>query len=169
MKNLLLVLALVFVTIEQGEAHTSKQFLTVSKCNGCTVSESDRVSAAVIKVNETIAGACFRKEMVSMSLIQTEGRTPEQVVDHLASSQIQVETQKYWTIRRVLGYTLPNVNKIWLNSRYMMKWNVCDTASLLAHESSHKVGYSHDYKPTSRRPMSVPYSLNRAFEACCTK
>jgi hypothetical protein len=150
--------------------------LTVSKCLNCTGEEFARIKAAEVKVNEVVDSQCFRSKMESRKLIQTGGRTPAQVVDSLVSANIVIETEMYYTIKRVLGYTLDGVNKEWINRRYMMSWNVCDLASLLAHETSHKVGYTHDYYSTSRRPYSVPYSANWAFEepvlvfkACCQK
>lgn len=142
-------------------------FLVVGKCDNCSVAEFDHIKASVVKVNDVVSGQCFREKMLAMDLIQTEGRTPAQVVDSLKG--VKIDTEMYWTIKRVLGYTLPSAQKIWINRRYMLQWNHCDLGSLLAHESSHKVGYGHDYQSTSRRPKSVPYSINRAFDACCTK
>lgn len=161
------------IEVTVAQPHTAieqaSKFLMVSKCDNCTVAEFDRIKAAESKVNDVIIGSCFREKLTAMPLIQTEGRSPHQVVDHLAASRVKVDTEMYRTVKRVLGYTIPGIDKIWLNRNKMMKWGVCDTASLLAHEASHKAGYHHDYKATSRRPNSVPYSINRAFEACCTK
>lgn len=153
--------------INPVSAESPKTFLTVTKCNGCSVSEFDRIKASTAKLNEVIHSSCFRDELSNMKLIQTNGKTPAQVVESLTNAEIVIETQMYWTLNRVLGYTLPNVNKEWINRRYLMKWSVCDLGSLLAHETSHKVGYDHDYKTTKNRPYSVPYSVNRAFEKCC--
>ena len=156
------------VTLEPVEVHTTKPvYLAIEKCPSCSVGELDFIRSATEKVNEVVAGTCFREKLMAMPLIQTEGRSPKQVVDSLIGVEIDIEM--YWTVKRVLGYTLPSVPKVWLNRRYMTKWNVCDTASLLAHEASHKVGYGHDFKATARRPQSVPYSVNRAFGACCSK
>lgn len=162
---LYIVLAIVFSQPFGVVEASESVFLTVRKCNNCSVSEFERIKSAVGKVNEVVVGACFRKEMSSMPLIQTEGRTSEQVVQSLIG--VQIDAEMYWTIKRVLGYTLPNVDKIYINRRYALAWNVCDMASLLAHEGSHKVGYQHDFNSTKRRPNSVPYSINKVFSTCC--
>lgn len=147
----------------------ARPFLTVKKCDNCTVAEFDFIQKGVAKTNETVISACFRQKLTAMDLIQTDGKSPAEVVDSLIHAGIVIDAEMYWTAKRVLGYTLPNVMKEWINRRYMMKWNVCDLGSLLAHETSHKVGYKHDFERTKRRPQSVPYSINRAFKACCTK
>ncbi len=156
-------------TLEPIEGNASKSFLTGAKCNGCSVAQSDRVAASILKVNEVIASQCFKDKLSSLPLIQTNGRTPLQVVEHLTSSNVVVGIEMYYTFKRVSGYTLPKVNKIWLNTKYLMVWGACDTGSLLAHEASHKTGYDHDYSSTPRRPNSVPYSINKAFTACCKR
>jgi hypothetical protein len=146
---------------------TSKPFLTVTNCDNCSVAEFDRITASAVKLNEVVLTQCFRDQIEGTSLIQTNGKTPQQVVDSLLHADVRIEAQMYWTAKRVLGYTIEGVDKEWINRRYMMSWSVCDLTSLLGHESSHKVGYDHDYYPTNRRPNSVPYAINRAIGKCC--
>lgn len=143
------------------------KFLTVTGCSNCTKEEAARIAESTLKVNEVFAGQCFKDAIRNRAMIQTEGKSADQVASHLTSTHITVSTETYWTLRRVLGYTLPNQNKIWINRRLMFRWNTCDLGSLLAHESSHKAGYGHDFRPTKRRPFSVPYSVNYAFDLCC--
>lgn len=150
-----------------------KPMLTVRACTNCKNNEAQRIQDGAAKVNEVVVTQCFRDGMEKRALIQTNGLTPSQVVGALIHADITIDAEMYWTIKRVLGYTLgdqlPGQFKEWLNRRYMMEWNVCDLASLLAHETSHKAGFDHDFKATSRRPLSVPYSINEVFKVCCTK
>jgi len=142
-------------------------FLTVGKCTNCTDDQYKKIKDAVVKTNEVVASQCFRNVMESRPLIQTNDMSPSQVVNALIHGNITVDTEMYYTFKRVLGYTIENVHKIWLNRKYMMSWNICDLSSLLGHENSHKVGFGHDFKATSRRVNSVPYSVNAAFKECC--
>lgn len=145
----------------------SNHFLTVGKCSNCTPSQWTFVQEAVKKTNETVASKCFQEKLASLPLIQTNGLTPTQVSTSLPLSGIKVDVEMYYTLKRVLGYTLQGVDKIWVNKKYMSAWGSCELGSLLAHESSHKAGYTHDFKATARRPNSVPYSVNTAFKFCC--
>lgn len=151
-----------------------KPYLSVTRCTNCTPDQWKRIQDATVKVNKVVKGQCFRSGMEKRALIQTNGKTPSQVVDSLVSADIRIETEMYYTIKRVLGYTIEGYDKEWLNRKYMMSWNVCDLASLLAHETAHKVGYGHDYYSTARRPYSVNYSINaiydgvkNTFDGCC--
>lgn len=154
-------------TLEPIEVHIPKVFLTVTKCNNCTVAELDRIRLAEVKTNEVVRGECFKDSLSKMPLIETNGRTAAQVVEHILNSEVKIEAEMYWTVKRVLGYTLSGVNKEWINRRYMMSWGVCDLSSLLGHETAHKIGYGHSFRPTPTRHNTVPYSINKVFSTCC--
>ncbi len=155
------------VVLPEIEVSQNTNFLTVGKCSNCTPSQWAFVQEAVKKTNETVASKCFQEKLASLPLIQTNGLTPTQVSTSLPLSGIKVDVEMYYTLKRVLGYTLHGVDKIWVNKKYMSAWGSCELGSLLAHESSHKAGYTHDFKATARRPNSVPYSVNTAFKFCC--
>lgn len=155
------------VVLPEIEVSQSANFLTVGKCSNCTPSQWTFVQEAVKKTNETVASKCFQEKLASLPLIQTNGLTPTQVSTSLPLSAVKVDIETYYTLKRVLGYTLQGVDKIWVNKKYMSAWGSCELGSLLAHESSHKAGYTHDFKATARRPNSVPYSVNTAFRFCC--
>ena len=142
--------------------------VTVDKYTNFTQNEKTKIEQAEKKLNTMLGGDCFKNFMLDADLIQTNNRTNIQVVDHLKSSHVNIELIIYYKyFSKVHGYTYPNVNKIWFNRKYHSGTTVCAEASNLMHELSHKFGYGHDYKATSTRPKSVPYTLNRAVKACC--
>lgn len=141
------------------------QFLYLKSCEFCSEPQFERLIQAQDTVNEVVDGLCFQNKLKAMPLIQTGSRSSEEVVQHILSSQVELDIVLYYSLKRVYGYTLPNVPKVWLNKRYRL--SKCQMGSLLAHETSHQIGYDHDQNRTDRRPFSVPYSINRAFEACC--
>ncbi len=147
----------------------SKPMLIIGKCSNCTAEEFAFIRKAEDKMNEVVAGQCFQTRLSGEPLIQTNGLSAAQVVETLPHAGVQIDVEMYYTLKRVLGYTLPSAKKEWLNRRYMLSWNVCDLGSLLAHETSHKIGYGHDHQNTPRRKSSVPYTINRVFKSCCTK
>lgn len=148
------------------ESH--KPFLVVSKFTGFNKSTIEKLKKATVKIDEVFASDCFEDFMVKRNLIQTNGKSNKEVVEHLRSTQAKVELVYYYKwFSKVHGYTYPNTDKIWLNGKYHTGTTVCSEASNLAHEGSHKVGYGHDFKATKRRPYSVPYSINAAWRVCC--
>lgn len=118
-------------------------------------------------MNKTMAGQCFGDFMLERKLVQANGKSNKEVLEHLRSSKVKVELISYWSLSGTIGYTYPDVNKIWLNNRIQSGFTPCESASNLAHEASHKIGYGHDFYATDRRPYSVPYSINAAFNKCC--
>lgn len=145
------------------------QYLTIPKCTNCSPVQTKFIAESVVKVNETIFSSCFIGFMMERDLIQTNERSNPEVLESIMFAQVVVDAEMYYTFKRVLGYTLPDKNKIWINRKYMMKWNRCDLASLLGHESSHKIGYGHSFYATKDRMNSVPYSMNEAFKKCCVR
>lgn len=149
------------------------EYVTIRQCTNCSPTQWKFIQEAEVKTNETVKTTCFKSFMLQRKLIDTMSLTPEQVVERLTTMNTVTDVEMYWTLNRVLGYTLGNQPvgkyKIWLNSRYMMNWNRCDLASLLGHEVAHKKGFTHDSKYSPPRDYSVPYSINAAFDHCCAR
>jgi hypothetical protein len=78
-----------------------------------------------------------------------------------------------WT--SAIGYGLPTDDIIRLNIKYLKKLSpenpisLMDLGSLITHEFSHNRGFDHDFKKTKRRPNSLSYVINRAFESSYIK
>lgn len=162
MKLLSLLLLLTSVS------HSAVLSMSQSDFKNHTSSEISKNRAAILKISEVQKGECFKKFMLSRKLIQTNGLTNSQVIDKLNTTPVKLELQmynKFWS--NVNGYTYSNTNKIWLNRKYHNSYGVCSVANNLAHEISHKQGFGHDYKSSTARQFSVPYSINAAFSACC--
>jgi hypothetical protein len=64
----------------------------------------------------------------------------------------------------VIGYTYPNVLKIWMNRKYFNSYKPPQVARNLFHEWTHKLGYGHDSSATAKRPYSVPYGVGEIIE-----
>lgn len=83
---------------------------------------------------------------------------------------ITLNLNTYYTRRNVIGYGYPNDKNIYLNTKYLSGYSVdrlldlMEVGSNLLHEHSHDCGFDHDFKATRRRPNSLSYILNRAYE-----
>lgn len=82
------------------------------------------------------------------------------VVDHVWSWDVVF----YYSNNITVGYTYPNVTTLWVNTKFMDKYDLADMARNQAHEMTHKLGYGHDFKATKRRPRSVPYVVGSIVE-----
>lgn len=75
------------------------------------------------------------------------------------NNTLDVTLELYYVNANVIGYTLPTVNKIWMNTKYLNKFTPVDVTDNLFHEWLHKVGFGHAYKATPSRKYSVPYAV----------
>lgn len=70
----------------------------------------------------------------------------------------------FWPWSSVVSYE--SGGSIYYNSRKFNSLSVNDLSSNLLHEASHKLGFTHPgNKPTPSVLHTVPYTLNRVFEA----
>jgi hypothetical protein len=144
--------------------------VTVTQFLNHTPSELRRNKLAIDKIMETVEGFCFEEFMLNRGLIQTEGRSPMEVIEHIRSSDVKIRLRMYRNIfTTTAGYTYANTDLISLNRKYYDRMDECDAAANLGHEVTHKIGYGHDPKPNTRRPFSVPYSTGSAIEKCCKR
>lgn len=58
-----------------------------------------------------------------------------------------------------VGYTMPNVIKIWMNSKFLDKFAPAQVSGNMMHEWLHKLGFDHAYVNNPARPYSVPYAV----------
>ncbi len=128
---------------------------------------------AEVLSNELLQSQCFSDFMIKRALIQTGGKTPMQVVEHLKTRNLTVPVTMYYSRKNVVGYRNVGSPIVYTNLKFHAGSTACARASNLTHEWSHVpdettgIGYGHDYKATRQRPYSVPYSINAAFDKCC--
>jgi len=137
------------------------------KCVDCTKEEAVKVEKAQAMANEIVQSKCFGDFMLSWGLIDREGRTPLEVIEHIRSAKLTVPVHYYRSSKKVVGYRQPPYPDIYFNRKYHDYYGVCDTSSNGVHEWSHSIGYGHPFKSTPTRGRTIPYAINNAFDKCC--
>lgn len=128
----------------------------------------NKILAAQVKVNDTIKSQCFKDFIMKRSrLEQTNGKTRDQVIEDIRSQSVSINVNTYRKNNGVIGFRQPPSKDININKYFHDQYFACSSAANLAHESSHVIGYTHDFKLTKRRPYSVPYTISSAFNVCC--
>ncbi len=134
-----------------------------------TVAERAKIKSAAQAVARTLASQCFKDFMSTRNLIQTNGKTPPQVVEHIRGLAGTVPIEMYYRrFTSAVAYRNPGSPTIHLNRKaFGTSMPDCEWSSTMAHEALHVFDYDHDFKWSASRDFSVPYSVNKAFEACC--
>lgn len=147
-------------------------------CSNCNEKEAAMVPKMQKLLNEVKRTKCFSDRFTlskyRSKLVQTNGISREDVVKKINSEQIKnipliFYTPTFFQSKNVIGYTYPGEPEIYLNRNFRnsKNWGICSEVSNALHESTHKMGFNHDFKATAQRPFSVPYTANFAVEECC--
>lgn len=146
-----------------------------------TAKERAKLNEAILYIETIINGPEFRERVLNHTyqgqkqFVQNGGQTNEQVYETImagaekypvateADQEIDMELEmyvpKWYQSRSVLGYTYQNTRKVWINRYFFSSADANEIAGNFIHEWTHKLGFEHDYKSTSRRPFSVPYAI----------
>jgi len=77
---------------------------------------------------------------------------------------LNVELDDYYSVKRVIGYTYPNIRTIFVNTKYFDRRHTMLSGSNIVHEYGHKLGFNHTFKNNSYRKYSLCYLLNDIYE-----
>jgi hypothetical protein len=165
MKSLLAFLFIVFSMAISANAPT---LIDVVKFINHTGTELKRNKAAVVKIQETVSGQCFRDEFLKRPLIQANGKTNLDILTNLLSSKTTLSFEMYRSrFTSTVGYRMPSSTVVHMNRKFHDRMGPCDAGANISHEWTHVLGYEHDFKPSLSRPYSVPYSVGIIMEKCC--
>lgn len=196
MKNLLLILFLIGlvscssvskkrtvdnsgnITIEEVEIEVEEteivdtsadnELLEVIDFKGFTQKQIGHFWQANAKLNLVINSPEFEQFLYKRKKLRdTNGLTIPEILKVLRGKKPKLAFTMYYSRKSTVGYTYPNSNRIWFNSKFHNKYTVCKSAGNLGHEVSHKLGFKHAFKRTIDRIYSIPYTINAAFKELC--
>ncbi len=128
---------------------------------------------------EVVNSEAFRSEVINHKIDGRPGfastaNSPKEVLGKIIGGSETltpgIDHQWSWDVvfyranNSTVGYTYPNVTTLWVNTKFMDRYDLPAIAGNQAHEMMHKLGFSHDFRSTPRRPFSVPYSIGSIVE-----
>lgn len=133
--------------------------------------EAEKIISAGQKLNEVRKSQCFFDSLKNRKMIETNGKTSEEVAIHLQSVSGSIPVQWYLArFTKAVAYRNVGSPIIHFNRKYFSyKSSDCSIASTLGHEGlGHVLGeYGHSFNWTKERDYSVSYSINYAIDLCC--
>ena len=87
----------------------------------------------------------------------------------IADEEMDIDITLYYSNNSTVGYTYPNVDRIWVNNKFFANFTLGKVAANVAHEWTHKIGFGHDFNRTASRPYSVPYGVGSIIQRLVDK
>lgn len=94
----------------------------------------------------------------------------EKMLPYGPNNAMDLELELYTDMKApVIGYTMPNIVKIFMNTKYFNNFQPYQVVDNMIHEWLHKLGFGHSQQPTPDRPHSVPYAVGYIAKALARK
>jgi hypothetical protein len=150
-----------------------------------TREQENKVLDAVDLIKQVVASEAFKKKILNFTykgkkaFIDNNGLTNAQVYKKILEASeklnpgknntMDITVETYFTDANVIGYTMPSINKIYMNRKYFNNFTPVQISSNMVHEWLHKLGFGHDYESTPTRPYSVPYAVGYIVKSLAAK
>lgn len=139
-------------------------------------SQEEKVLKAIEGIKKIIKTKEFKERVYNFTynnqrkFVDNKGLTNEQIyqiiingaetlipeVDNEMDLELELYTSNFTS---TVGYTYPNVTKIWMNTKYFNAYTPAQVAGNVFHEWTHKLGFDHASSYSRARDYSVPYGL----------
>lgn len=97
-------------------------------------------------------------EIYNLIMLGAETLSPSE------DEEIDIDITLYYSNNSTVGYTYPDTNRIWVNDKFFAVNSLGKVAANVLHEWTHKIGFDHDFKRTTRRNFSIPYGVGTIIE-----
>lgn len=143
-------------------------------------SDEAKVQKAIVIIKRVIASSEFRRRVLNFSykgklgFVDNNGLTNAQIYQKLLNGAeelkpvidhtMDLDLELYYSLRNTVGYTYPDVIRIWMNTKYFDNYTPLEVADNVFHEWTHKLGFDHASSYSESRDYSVPYGLGYLIE-----
>jgi len=178
LKMMMLVLTMCVPAMAQSQ---QPLLMNIHTAENFSNQQYNKLMQAKELIETIINSAAFKSRVLNFAyngiqgFVQNNGMSNQQVYEYLMSGAEKYPSQtgadqfmdydlvlykpKWYQSKKVLGYTSQDTNIIHVNKKFFNDAEVNQIAMNLVHEWTHKMGFDHDFKRTSRRPSSVPYGI----------
>jgi hypothetical protein len=143
--------------------------------NNFNSTQEDKILAAADLIKKVVASESFKNGILNhkykgkKTFVDNGGLTNAQIYKKILEGSEKLNPGKDNTMNlnlivyrdnsSTVGYTYPNVMKVWMNSKFLNKNRPSEVTINMMHEWLHKLGFKHDKERTPSRPYSVPYAI----------
>jgi hypothetical protein len=137
--------------------------------------QEDKVLAAADLIEKVVASEEFKAGVLNhtykgkKTYVDNGGYTNAEVYKAIIEGQeklrpgtdneMDLDLEVFSRSDDTVGYTMPNVIKVWMNSKFLNLYSPAKVTTNMMHEWLHKLGFKHDHAKTAGRSDSVPYAI----------
>ena len=153
--------------VETTPTDKDLELLKVKSFKGFTKNEIQRFWQYSKIVDQATHSECFANYIKEYKdLLNNKDETRDELIESHRKEKPKLNFVMYYKNNGVVGYTYADSDTIWFNRKFHSKYTLYQSAANLAHERSHKLGYTHDFRRTARRSRQVPYPVGAAIKKC---
>lgn len=144
-----------------------------------------KVMKAIELIKKVVTSEEFKERVLSHTFegekkyVDNKGLSNEEIyqlivdgsetLNPIKNGRMDIELELYQQSTNTIGYTYPNTQRIWVNTKYFNRYTPVQVADNLFHEWIHKLGFDHEVKYSKTRNYSVPYALGYLVEELAKK
>ncbi len=137
--------------------------------------QEQKVMKAAELIKKVITSDTFRKRVLNhkfngeKAFADNEGLSNAQIYRKILEGSETIKPGKdhemdlvlltYYEDAITIGHTYPTTRNVWMNTKYLNRYNPVQVTGNMMHEWLHKLGFSHPVKNTPWRRFSVPYAV----------
>jgi hypothetical protein len=137
--------------------------------------QENKVLRAADLIKKVITSDKFQKEVLNhqfkgeRAFADNQGLSNSQIYRKILEGSETIKPGKdnemdmvlltYYEDAITIGYTYPTTRNVWMNTKYLNRYNPVQVTGNMMHEWLHKLGFTHPVKHTPERRFSVPYAV----------
>lgn len=142
--------------------------------------DEEKVYKAIEIIKKVVASNEFRTRVLNFTFegkkqfVDNKGLTNAEIYQKLLDGredlkpevdhEMDLELELYYSWRNTVGYTYPNILRIYMNTKYFDPYTPAEVAGNVFHEWTHKLGFTHASSYSASRDSSVPYAIGYLIE-----
>lgn len=143
--------------------------------NSFNGAQADKIHAAAELIRKVVASEAFKNAILNFTyngkkaFVDNKGLSNAQIYKAIIEgsekltpgidNEMDLSLELYQANTIVVGYTMPNELKIWMNGKFFNANSAAGVTTNMVHEWLHKIGFEHAQQSTPSRPSSVPYAV----------
>lgn len=164
----------------EEDGHIPPDFRVSFKLKGFSPAHERKMRQALARLSYVVKTAEFKQKVLEHSyqgkkqFYQNKGLSNKEIyqaildgvesLNPVEDNTMNLQLTLYTSETNTVGYTYPNTNEIWVNTKYFERYSLAEVANNAMHEWLHKIGFEHSYYNNDDRPYTVPYAIGEIVE-----